>query len=82
MATDWDFQIDTALMHHAMWTKRRWEFASELRLRAAKFGATIEDRTRLRRTIEVPADEAVTGKPRPDATHVTDIRSRRARLTS
>src|SRR5689334_18860192 len=38
-ATDWDFLIDTALMHHTMWSKGRWEFASELRLRAAKFGA-------------------------------------------
>lgn len=47
-ATDWDFLIDTALMHHTMWSKGRWEFASELRLRAAKFGATPEDRARLR----------------------------------
>lgn len=46
--TDWDFLIDTALMHHTMWSKGRWEFASELRLRAAKFGATPEDRLRLR----------------------------------
>jgi hypothetical protein len=48
IATDWDFLIDTALMHHTMWSKGRWEFASELRLRAAKFGATPEDRARLR----------------------------------
>ena len=47
-ATDWDFLIDTALMHHTMWSAGRWEFASELRLRAAKFGATPEDRMRLR----------------------------------
>jgi len=55
-ATDWDFLIDTALMHHTMWLKGRWEFASELRLRAAKFGATPEDRARLR--IQVTADPA------------------------
>jgi hypothetical protein len=47
-ATDWDFLLDTALMHHTMWAKGRWEFAAELRLRAAKFGATPEDRARLR----------------------------------
>jgi hypothetical protein len=47
-ATDWDFLIDTALMHHTMWSRGRWEFAGELRLRAAKFGATPEDRQRLR----------------------------------
>lgn len=48
VATDWDFLIDTALMHHTMWSKGRWEFAAELRLRAAKFGATPEDRARLK----------------------------------
>jgi hypothetical protein len=56
-ATDWDFLIDTALMHHTMWSKGRWEFASELRLRAAKFGATPEDRMRLRMQVTAPAAE-------------------------
>ncbi|PRX95583.1 hypothetical protein [Allonocardiopsis opalescens] len=77
--TDWDFLLDTALMHHVMWTKGRWEFASELRLRAAKFGATPEDRMRLRITVEVPSDAP------PDAAEprgsVTDIASRRSRLS-
>jgi hypothetical protein len=59
-ATDWDFLIDTALMHHTMWSQGRWEFASELRLRAAKFGATPEDRLRLRMKVTDP-DPA--GKP-------------------
>lgn len=53
-ATDWDFLIDTALMHHTMWSAGRWEFASELRLRAAKFGATPEDRMRLRIQVTPP----------------------------
>ena len=52
--TDWDFLLDTALMHHTMWSKGRWEFAAELRLRAAKFGATPEDRARLKIEIEPP----------------------------
>lgn len=60
--TDWSFLLDTALMHHTMWSKEKWEFAAELRLRAAKLGATVEDRLRLRLTIETPdvvdADEA------------------------
>lgn len=55
VATDWDFLIDTALMHHTMWQKGRWEFASELRLRAAKFGATPEDRARLRMQVTAPS---------------------------
>lgn len=54
VATDWDFLLDTALMHHTMWLKGRWEFASELRLRAAKFGATPEDRARLRIQVTQP----------------------------
>jgi hypothetical protein len=64
--TDWDFLIDTALMHHTMWLKGRWEFASELRLRAGKFGATPEDRARLRLQVTDPdasADEALVDKP-------------------
>jgi hypothetical protein len=47
-ALGWQFLVDTALMHHTMWTKGRWEFASEVRLRVAKFGATPEDRMRLK----------------------------------
>ena len=78
--TDWDFLLDTALMHHTMWSKQRWEFAAELRLRAAKFGATPEDRMRLRMEV----DTTGSSKPAPPANDegsVTDISSRRARLT-
>jgi ribosomal protein L31E len=49
-ATDWSFLIDTALMHHAMWSRGQWTLAAEVRLRVAKFGATPEDRARLRIT--------------------------------
>jgi len=75
-ATDWSFLLDTALMHHTMWAKGRWEFAAELRLRAAKFGATVEDRLRLRQSIVVPGD----AEPRPVGGSVADLVSRRARL--
>lgn len=62
--TDWDFLLDTALMHHTMWSKARWEFASELRLRAAKFGATPEDRARLRLQVTAePETKVAEGKP-------------------
>jgi hypothetical protein len=78
---DWDFLLDTALMHHTMWSKGRWEFASEVRLRSAKYGATPEDRARLR--MEVSSGPA--RPPAPAAAgavgSVTDIASRRARLT-
>lgn len=67
--TDWDFLLDTALLHHVMWTKGKWEFASEVRLRAAKYGATPEDRMRLKLKIETPADKpppAETARPASD----------------
>jgi len=44
---DWDFLIDTALLHAAVWSGR-FELMGELRLRVAKFGQTPEDRARLR----------------------------------
>lgn len=46
--TDWSFLLDTALMHHAMWERGQWTLAAEVRIRVAKFGATPEDRLRLR----------------------------------
>jgi len=55
-ASDWSFLMDTALMHHAMWSKGQWTLAAEVRLRVAKFGATPEDRARLRMTF-ADADE-------------------------
>lgn len=76
--TDWLFLIDTALMHHTMWAKGRWEFASEVRLRAAKFGATPEDRARLKLKVDEPGNAPQTPAQRSD--NVSDINSRRKRL--
>lgn len=75
----WQFLIDTALMHHTMWAKGRWEFASEVRLRLAKFGATPEDRMRLKVKVVKPGD---VGTPPAGSDAVTNIASRRSRLTS
>ena len=61
----WQFLIDTALMHHTMWEKGRWEFASEVRLRVAKYGATPEDRLRLKVKIATPADAAAQDSTTP-----------------
>ena len=74
VATDWDFLIDTALMHHTMWSKNKWEFAAELRLRAAKFGATPEDRARLKIEIDSP------GAARKPATRARSTTNRRDRI--
>lgn len=69
-ATDWSFLLDTALLHAEFWLGDLG-VASELRLRAAKFGATPEDRARLK--IEVCVPPAATA-PRAQA------RGRRERL--
>lgn len=53
--TDWAFLMDTAMVHARFWKGDR-SAASELRLRVAKFGATPEDRARLRIVFAV-ADE-------------------------
>lgn len=45
--TDWQFLMDTAVLHASLW-RGHVSAAAELRLRVAKFGATPEDRARLR----------------------------------
>lgn len=44
---DWNELLDTALIHSRFWNGEV-KLAGELRLRVAKFGATPEDRARLR----------------------------------
>ena len=51
---DWMFLLDTALIHHRLWSGQKAD-AAELRLRVAKFGATPEDRQRLRVDVETSA---------------------------
>lgn len=58
--TDWSFLIDTAVLHAEFWLGNR-SVAAELRLRAAKFGATPEDRARLR--LQVGEPDEVPSRP-------------------
>ena len=58
--TDWSFLLDTAVLHAEFWLGDR-SVAAELRLRAAKFGATPEDRARLKLEVGDPPAAA----PRP-----------------
>lgn len=75
----WVFLIDTARMHHLMWTRGRWDdYASEVRLRLAKFGATPEDRMRLKVKVTRPGEGGV--QPAPSR-GVADMGSRRDRLS-
>ena len=60
-ATDWEFLLETALIHAKFWAGET-SHAGELRLRVAKFGATMEDRARLRMQF-AQADEADARRP-------------------
>lgn len=53
---DWSELEATAVLHHEFMRKRSFTLASELRLRMQKYGATPEDRARLRITV-ADADE-------------------------
>lgn len=55
-STDWSELLDTAVIHSKFWNGCT-SLAGELRLRVAKFGATPEDRARLR-IVFAAADEA------------------------
>lgn len=62
-SSDWDFLLDTAYLH-AAFVQGDLKQAGELRLRVAKFGATPEDRARLRMQF-AEADRADGGERRP-----------------
>lgn len=59
-STDWDYLLDTALIHARLW-RGDLSAASELRLRVAAFGATPADRARLR-MVFAEADDADGGR--------------------
>lgn len=71
--TDWSFLVDTAVMHAEFWLGNR-ALAGELRLRVAKFGATPEDRMRLKLAVGEP-----TAQPKPQL-QTKATRNRRERL--
>ena len=76
--TDWDFLLETAVLHTALWTGNN-SVASELRLRVAKFGATPEDRQRLRLDItnpELDSDVPVSKTSSKPSKKTSDRRSR------
>lgn len=76
-ASDWSFLMDTALLHAQLWSGSA-KAAAELRLRVAKFGATPEDRARLRITF-AQADHADEMRPKPAG---GSARERRGPLTA
>lgn len=73
---DWDFLLDTAVIHSAFW-KGDMRVAGELRLRVAKFGVTPEDRARLR-IVFADADEKDKAGAQPAAPKYGSVRAIRA----
>jgi len=72
--TDWAFLLDTAVLHADFWLGDR-SVAAELRLRAAKFGATPEDRARLKIEVGDPSKP-----PAPKRLQTKATQNRKARL--
>ena len=57
IAADWDFLIDTAMLHTEMWNGNPG-LAAEIRLRVGKLAGTPEDRLRLRIEVDTEAQQA------------------------
>ena len=65
-STDWSFLLDTAILHAQLWGNGDTSVLAELRIRVAKFGATPEDRARLRMQF-AEADSADSKRPQGSA---------------
>lgn len=63
--TDWSFMLDTAVLHNMLWSGQSQngrgngavsdvQLAAEIRQRVGKFGATYEDRKKLRMAVDCP----------------------------
>lgn len=63
--TDWETMLEAALLHNRFWDPdcpdtARNAIAAELRRRVAAFGATFEDRMKLRMSVNTPHSEQAT----------------------
>lgn len=73
--TDWSELMDTAVVHAELWSGNL-KVANELRLRTARFGATAEDRARLR--IQYAAADRAEEKQRSSSSSRSRYRGLRA----
>jgi hypothetical protein len=76
IATDWSFLLDTALIHAEFWLGDLSR-GGELRLRVAKFGATGEDRRRLKLAVGEPVGPP---EPRPSTRQTSNRKARLLRV--
>lgn len=77
-SVDWSEFEACAVLHHEFMKKRTFTLASEIRLRMQKFGATPEDRARLRITF-ADADEK---DDKRETRQASSARARRGALKS
>lgn len=73
--TDWSFLLDTAILHAKLWGDGDTTVLPELRVRVAKFGATPEDRARLRIQFAT-ADDTELRRDRNQTVNSTAARNR------
>ena len=64
---DWDFLIDTAMLHTAMWNGGPATLAAEIRLRVGAFGGTPEARLRLKMKVTEEVNEIAQAVSMDDA---------------
>lgn len=76
-AADWDYLLDTAVIHARFW-QGETKLAAELRLRVAKFGQTPEDRLRLR--MQFAESDEREKKAAPNVEPGSRSRARRAQI--
>lgn len=74
--SDWQFLLDTAILHNMLWANGDTSVLAELRIRVAKFGATPEDRARLRIQFAT-AEKAEDGRRRAKITPAAEAARRR-----
>jgi hypothetical protein len=79
--TDWRELELAATLHHEFMKRRTFSLGAELRLRISKFGATPEDRQRLRVRLGPPGVRPVQSSSGAADPKVVEIRERRRRLT-
>lgn len=75
--SDWQHLLDTALLHNEYWcgalpTQSMVSYAAEIRRRVAAFGATLEDRLKLRIKFAEPKEEE-SKTPRVSSSNYKDM---------
>ena len=77
----WQYLVDTMALHHGAWQRNNWERFAEVRIRLNEFGITPLGRMRLKVKVKPKDDNLQQPKSTGTDGTVSDIASRRARLS-